>query len=138
MWHLLVSAILHTNGHPCIGSPLNLISIVCGLASSGVKWTRQRPPPNTWTWFGTSPSLIDISNWPSPYGLKISFLVKWSIYVSILLLCWYILKWQHVYIVYRLRCINFKLTRLSNNTTPGFSDADQCCIVNFVKHRRIR
>ena len=63
---LLVSAILQTKGQPWIGSPLNLISIVCGFANSGVKWTKQRPPPRTCTWFGTSPSFMDISNWPSP------------------------------------------------------------------------
>ena len=63
---LLVSAIWHTNGHPGTGSPLNLMSIVWLLGHSGVKWTRHRPPPNTWTWFGTAPSFMAISSWPSP------------------------------------------------------------------------
>lgn len=40
-----------------------------GLTCSGVKDTKHLPPPTTVTWFGTSPSLIDISNWPSPASL---------------------------------------------------------------------
>lgn len=43
-----------------------LISMVWTLAVSGVKDTRQRPPPSTCTWLGTSPSLMLISSWPSP------------------------------------------------------------------------
>uniref|UniRef100_A0A182JDF6 Uncharacterized protein n=1 Tax=Anopheles atroparvus TaxID=41427 RepID=A0A182JDF6_ANOAO len=65
----LVSATEHTNGQPITVSPLNLMSIRCGLACSGVNDTRQRPPPTTCTWFGTSPSLIEISSWPSPAAL---------------------------------------------------------------------
>ena len=42
------------------------MSIVWLFGYSGVKWTRHRPPPSTWTWFGTAPSLMAISSWPSP------------------------------------------------------------------------
>lgn len=40
--------------------------MVWTLAVSGVKETRQRPPPSTCTWLGTSPSLMLISSCPSP------------------------------------------------------------------------
>ena len=80
----LVSAILHTNGQPMMKSelvkadqvnnsavilvlpgtvsPLNLISMEWDFAISGVKLTKHFPPPKTWTWLGTSPSLMEISN----------------------------------------------------------------------------
>lgn len=45
---------------------VTLMSMVWILAVSGVKDTRQRPPPSTCTWFGTSPSLMLISSCPSP------------------------------------------------------------------------
>jgi hypothetical protein len=47
-------------------SPLNFISTICGIIDSGVKLTKHFPLPNTWTWFGTSPSFTAISSWPSP------------------------------------------------------------------------
>ena len=56
-------------GGPGTVSPLNLISMVWILACSGVKLTRHLPPPKTWTWLGTSPSLMEISSWPSPAWL---------------------------------------------------------------------
>lgn len=66
---LLVSETEQTKGHPLTVSPLNLMSIRWGLAWSGVKDTRHLPPPTTCTWFGTSPSFIEISSWPSPAWL---------------------------------------------------------------------
>jgi hypothetical protein len=45
------------------------MSIRWGLVCSGVKLTKHLPPPTTWTWFGTSPSLIEISSCPSPAWL---------------------------------------------------------------------